>query len=333
MTSPLTFFDTTAQKIADLTGQIGTRVLIDSSALDRSESISLSPPGLWSANRSCRFIRTRDGWIAANLPREEDRAAIPALLEIPFGGDAWSLLTKHGRQRKSADIIERAELLGLAFTNVGETTPLNHSCAFKSRPCAHNKKSLVRVVDFSSLWAGPLCASIFAQMGADVIKIDSVERPDPTAEASPQFHLRLNGAKRRQEISLASQEERNALLEEIAGSDILVTNGRARALEQLGVTHDRLALINPDIIWIAVTGHGWRSNRIAFGDDAAAAGGLVGWDGGEPRFVGDALADPLTGLAAAATALEMLIQGRSAFIDASLASVAAFAAHRQRVPA
>ena len=68
--------------------------------------------------------------------------------------------------------------------------------------------------------------------------------------------------------------------------------------------------------------------RVGFGDDCAAAGGLVAWHGGHPRFIGDALADPLTGLRAARLALEYLAAGPCGLIDVALAATAADVAAR-----
>ena len=66
---------------------------------------------------------------------------------------------------------------------------------------------------------------------------------------------------------------------------------------------------------------------MAFGDDAAAAGGLVRWTpSGAPRFLGDALADPITGLAAALGALKGLDEGGGVLVDVALARLAAGAA-------
>jgi crotonobetainyl-CoA:carnitine CoA-transferase CaiB-like acyl-CoA transferase len=80
-------------------------------------------------------------------------------------------------------------------------------------------------------------------------------------------------------------------------------------------------------VWVAITGYGPQSNRAAFGDDAAAAGGLVRRAGdGCPLFSGDALADPLTGLVAAVFALAGVRAGGSWRADVALADVAAFAA-------
>jgi len=84
-------------------------------------------------------------------------------------------------------------------------------------------------------------------------------------------------------------------------------------------------------VWVAVTAHGWSGSgrdRVGFGDDVAVAGGLVAADprDGEPRFLADAVADPLTGVLAALVAEEALARGGSWFVDAPLARAAAFAA-------
>ena len=73
-------------------------------------------------------------------------------------------------------------------------------------------------------------------------------------------------------------------------------------------------------MWVAVTAHGWRSDRVGFGDDAAAAAGLVAWgEDGRPRFAADAVADPLCGALAARLAKEAWRRGGRWFLDVSLA--------------
>lgn len=97
---------------------------------------------------------------------------------------------------------------------------------------------------------------------------------------------------------------------------------------------ENLAKRNPGLVWIAVTGHGWSGasgERIGFGDDCAAAGGLVRWDErGAPQFMGDALADPLTGLSSAIAGLEALSLGGGYLVDAALAQTAAQTTARLR---
>src|SRR5262249_54087931 len=155
-------------------------------------------------------------------------------------------------------------------------------------------------------------------------------RPDTTAASAPKLDLRLNGAKGRKTLALGTEHGRAALWSEIEACDVLITSARARALSGFGLTPEKTFADRPDLVWIAVTGHGWDSARVAFGDDAAASGGLAAFENGAPRFIGDAVADPLTGLAAAARGLRAVARGEGAFVGAALAQVAAYVA---KVPA
>jgi hypothetical protein len=91
------FVEETGRRIAQTSARLGERVTLDASVLDRGDSVSLAAPGQWSANRSCRMIKARDGWIAANLPREEDLLSIPALLAAMPVGDPWEMLIDSSR--------------------------------------------------------------------------------------------------------------------------------------------------------------------------------------------------------------------------------------------
>jgi hypothetical protein len=79
---------------------------------------------------------------------------------------------------------------------------------------------------------------------------------------------------------------------------------------------------------VSITGHGrdGDATRVAFGDDAAVAGGLVVTDAGGPWFCADAVADPLAGLAAAAACVEALASGGRRLLDVAMSTVAASAA-------
>ncbi|HEX7944889.1 MAG TPA: CoA transferase, partial [Phenylobacterium sp.] len=184
-----------------------------------------------------------------------------------------------------------------------------------------------RVVDLSALWAGPMCGAILAAAGCEVTKVESLARPDPTRAATPDFHRRLNGAKAELALDFADPADRAALRETVLAADVVITGARPRAFAGLGF--DPEEIVDGGAVWVSITGYGWgRGQRVAFGDDAAAAGGLVDWTVDEPRFLGDALADPVTGLAAAVGALEALYSGGAMFVDAGLAPCAAGAAAR-----
>jgi CoA-transferase family III len=179
----------------------------------------------------------------------------------------------------------------------------------------------IRVVDLSSLWAGPLCGQLLGAAGCDVIKVESTARPDGARLGSPEFFDLLNGNKRSVSLDFANREDIRALIALLGTADVVIEASRPRALEQLEI--NRLALLGESgvSVWLQITGHGATghdANRIGFGDDAAVAGGLVAWDDNQPVFCADAIADPATGLLAASAVLEALGAGGHWLLDASL---------------
>ena len=112
-------------------------------------------------------------------------------------------------------------------------------------------------------------------------------------------------------------------------ADIVIEASRPRALAQLGIDAPDWVARGAGRVWVSITGHGRDGDgatRVAFGDDAAVAGGLVVWEGGQPRFCADAVADPLTGVAAAAAVVDAWAGAGSVLLAASMAGVAAEAA-------
>ena len=327
-----------AAEIAEAGAAMGRRVEVDLRGVaDRSDSVALQPPGLWSANRSCRMVRAADGWLAVNLPRESDRASVPAWIGVAETADVWPAITRAARDAPSRELLDTARLLGLAVSGLGEveaTTPFAPVIAFT--PGASDRGGgPIRVVDLSSLWAGPLCGGVLAEAGARVTKIESRGRPDVMRDSAPAFFRRLNGAKTLERLDFQRAADVARLGAAIDDAEVLITGARPRAFDQLGLSPEAVFARNPGLTWVAITGHGWTgeaADRIAFGDDAAAAGGLVrSTPGGAPRFIGDALADPLTGLAAAAGALRALAAGGGVLVDAALARTAAGAVGLTRV--
>ncbi len=289
------------------------------SALTRTTLQPLSPPGLWSPNRQCRLVEASDGWIAVNLARCEDRNAVPAWFENSVALDPWQATIDSALSRTCAALLDRAIMLHMPVAIVGESLVEDGPSVLtkSSQP----RRTTLKAVDLSALWAGPYCGALLAETGIAVTKIESPARRDPTG-ADP----RLNGGKLQLSMDLSS-EAAKALF---ADADILITSGRPHALARLGLTPKALFAANPDLIWVAITAHGWTGDvamRVGFGDDCGAAGGLVGWTDGRPHFLGDALADPLTGIEAATRVLQALAADERGLIKVSLApTAAAFAA-------
>ena len=317
-----------AGRIAAQAAALGWRGAFDLAGLtDRSGDLPLGAPGRLSPNGSCRLVPAADGWLAVNLPRMDDLDLVPAWLD----GASADGLGEAVARRPWRDLVAGARELGLPVAGVGEIAAADMAAPFLSVGRAGpGPQGRVRVLDLSTLWAGPLCGAVLAAFGADVTKLESTRRPDPSRMATPDFFHRLNRAKADLSLDFADPEGRARLRETMLAADVVITSARSRAFEQMELSPASLFAERPDLVWVAISGYGWSgeaADRVAFGDDAAAAGGLVRWSsGGEPGFLGDALADPLTGLSAAAGALEALAQGGGVIVDAALAHTAAGAA-------
>lgn len=258
-----------------------------------------------------RLLQTSDGWIAATLPRESDIELLPAWVGVATVDELEDAV----RTRPSKELVDMAALLGLAVSSLGEYTgPTIVSCDVQKRVPALNI-TRTRVLDLSALWAGPLAAHLLANDGARVIKAESIQRPDNLQQGRPDLYDELNHNK---EIVTFDWHDLDALRALIDDADVVIESSRARALEQRGI----VAAESNVRVWASITGYGRTSNRIAFGDDAAVAGGLVRYKDGIPHFKGDAVADPLTGQAAYEAITAALQKDRACLLDIAMAGVA-----------
>lgn len=306
-----------AARLNDAARAIGGRIDFDP-RVALARDLPLDPPGRASANRHCRMIATRDGWIAVNLARPDDRDAVPAWLGCEVTGDLWQTVADGAAQVGTSELLTQAVLLGLPVAEVGESG-IDVKNQFSR---SHEMRGRLRVVDLSALWAGPYCGALLAEAGCAVTKVESTARSDPTRVSTPDLDRRLNGAKTR----IVADFGGGSVAAFVLKAGVLITSARPHALARLGLTPEALFAANPSLIWVAITAHGWTGEaamRVGFGDDCAAAGGLVDWIDDAPVFVGDALADPLTGLHAARLATEALAGGRCGLIDVALAPTAA----------
>lgn len=281
------------------------------------------PRGAVSAGGATHLLAAIDGWWALTLSRADDVAAVPALLESQSAGvNPWPDLRLWSAGRTAAQVVERALLLGLpaaALAETGPAAPRIRSCA---APVAPRPLAGLLVADLTSMWAGPLCGRLLARAGATVVKVESPQRPDGT-RADTVFFDWLNAAKLGYAVDFDSGSDRLARL--LSAADVILEGSRPAGLLRRGLGPDDLAG-RPGRVWLRVTGYGAEgpaADRVAFGDDAAVAGGLVAVQRGAPVFVGDALADPLTGLQAAAAVSASIRRGGGELIEIALAAVAA----------
>ena len=268
--------------------------------------------------------------VAAGLPRPEDVDHLEAWSSQPVAGDPWCTVA-HGLARMgAAEGVERAQLLGLPFAVAASPaggvapSPFSWSGSSSGRPTSSGPL----VVDLTSLWAGPLCTALLARAGARVVRVESPRRPDPTRWSAPALWQLLDGGKEHTAADLATAEGRLALGRLLEQADVVVESLRPRVLDQLGLGADAVLAERPELLWVSITGYGRTGpgrDRVALGDDAAAAGGIVSLTGrpGRTVFCADAYADPVTGIHAAFAVLAALASGSGGLLDVAMADVVA----------
>lgn len=288
----------------------------------RAALLGLAPVGRVSAGGATQLLRSRDGWCALTLSRADDVAAVPALLGADGVEDPWPAVQGWVAQNDSADVTERARLLGLPVAALAETpAEPPRVYPFGAGTVTRSPAGLL-VADLSSMWAGPLCAQLLSFAGATVVKVESAARPDGARGGPQPFFDWMNAGKLCYSVDF---DEPTSLRELLATADVVIESSRPAALARRGLAPTDVAP-RDGRVWLRVTGHGTdgdRGNWVAFGDDAAVSGGLVCGDTDEPEFCGDAIADPLTGLEAALAVAQSLRSGGGELIEMSMAAVAA----------
>ena len=316
-----------AERLGDRFGELETLALLG----ERAALMGLWRRGATSCGGSCRMLPCADGFMAVSLPRAEDMELVPAWLELdaaPASVPAtWSAVARRLRDRDPRPLLERAVLLGLPVARVGEVQARSGvmRVALGDAPARTDVTGLL-VADLSALWAGPLCGELLARAGAAVVKVESTQRPDGARRGPPAFFDLMNGHKRSVALDLKSPAGIRTLQGLVRRADVVIEASRPRALAQLGIDGPTVVRAGGPQVWVSITGFGRlgdAANRVAFGDDAAAAGGLVVWSGADPLFCADAVADPLTGLTAADACLQALETGGRWLLDVSMSGVSA----------
>ena len=305
----------------DIAGLLGVEVDAAAMLAGRAAILGLTRRGRISAGGATRLLPTVDGWCAVALPRDDDVAALPALMEVgALTGDPWAVLSRWAATHSTDEVVNRARLLDLAVAALGEASaepPTVRCCGTSTGP---RRAEGLLVADLSSLWAGPLCGQLLARAGAVVVKVESPSRPDGTRRGEPAFFDWMNAGKLSYCLDFDSESE--ALHRLLDAADIVIEGSRPAALRRRGLTAEDLAG-RTGRIWLRISGYRDQPDRPAFGDDAAVAGGLVGGGADGPVFCGDAIADPLTGLEAARAVGQSLRRGGGEVVEVSMAQVAA----------
>jgi crotonobetainyl-CoA:carnitine CoA-transferase CaiB-like acyl-CoA transferase len=195
----------------------------------------------------------------------------------------------------------------------------------------------IKVLDLSRVYAGPAGSMILADLGADVIRIESPEGTDsmrdwfPFVGGESTYYLSANRNKRSVTLNLKNETGRSLFLEMVKNADVVLENFITGTMNRLGIGYEELKKINPKIILCSVTGYGQTgpfNKEPGFDPVIQAISGLMdvtGLPDGEPTRVGVPIADLLTSLYAAIGIMSAIrtrdMEGEGQHIDLSLLDV------------
>ncbi len=186
----------------------------------------------------------------------------------------------------------------------------------------------LRVVDCSTVLAGPYCTMLLADLGADVVKVEPPEGDSTRGWGPPwvgdadagtrtaAYFLAVNRNKRSLRLDLRRAEGAEVLRRLLSRGDVLVENFRTGGFASLGFDDDELARLNPALVHLAISGYGPRgpaADRPGYDFVIQATSGLMSItgasdaDGGGPSKVGVAISDVVSGMLGAVSVLAALV--------------------------
>jgi formyl-CoA transferase len=193
----------------------------------------------------------------------------------------------------------------------------------------------ITVLDLSRVLAGPLCAMMLADLGAEVVKVEKPGEGDETREWGPPwaagesaYYLSVNRNKRSITVDLKAVEGREIVRRLARKSDVIIENFKTGTLEKLGLGYEELSTLNPGLVFCSITGYGQTGpDRDQPGYDFAIQGrggimSITGEPEGAPMKVGLAIVDVTAAQYAAVAILAALRArertGRGQQVDISL---------------
>jgi crotonobetainyl-CoA:carnitine CoA-transferase CaiB-like acyl-CoA transferase len=187
----------------------------------------------------------------------------------------------------------------------------------------------IKVLDMSHVWSGPLGVRLLADLGADVIKVESLDGRggavippgSPETQVAPglqpwnhqPLYNKLNRNRRSLALNLKTPEGRDIFLRLSDRADLLIENFSARVLPSLGLSHEVLATRNPRLVHVAMPGFGLSGpykSYVAYGpsiEPMTGLGALMGYSDEEPRVPSTAVLDAMSGTTASVAAIDALL--------------------------
>lgn len=200
----------------------------------------------------------------------------------------------------------------------------------------------IRVLDFTQAWAGPTCARLLGDFGADVLKVESETRPDLARIVGPYpderfdldasgYFVEWNRNKRSIRLNLREPDDVATARRIAASCDAVVENFAPGVMGRLGLDYETLRSDNPGLVMLSLSGFGATGplcRAPAFGQQIEAISGLMsvtGYEDSPPLKPGVSYPDPLSGIAGTAAVVAALRErrrsGRGRWLDMSMLEI------------
>ncbi len=326
-------------------------------SLGRIQTVSMSeqtgwlPQGLFdygselaaAVDQRLGLLVAGDGRAWIDLPRRlgmTDSASVPVLwgdgaLCVDLGPDdnqTWERFAEVYRHESNPETVAAAAqewrlavtpYRRLSLAPAGSPTSAKTSKPTSPTSLGGGGLHGTRIVDLTSMWAGPLCTELLGRAGAQVHKVVSAARPDGLAGSA--MYDELNAHKTEVDLDPRFATGRRRLDELLSLADLLITSLGPRALSNLELQAQQLVVVHPHLSTLAITAFEPDSperNWVAYGTGVHAMSGL-GWTGDVPQAPAYSYPDPLAGLQAASVAADQLTDHAPQHMHVSLAGAVA----------
>ncbi|WP_353809573.1 CoA transferase [Agromyces sp. SYSU T00194] len=290
---------------------------------ERSFRVDGTAPEVWAPMSG--YFRTRDGWVRTHGNYPHHAAALRHALGLDDGAGTKEL----GEALAGLDAADAAERVtaagGLCVVVALEQpdvdaalaeTPLvevgHLGAAERRRPLAGRTVGPlagIRVLDLTRVIAGPVATRALAQLGADVLRIDSPRLPEPSWQ-----HLDSGAGKRSALVDATTPDGRACIERLLAGTDVLVTGYRPDAIARLGLDASDVAARHPGIVAVQLSAWGFGAGereRRGFDSIVQAASGIARIEGDDrPGALPAQVLDHATGYLLAAAAITLVERQR-----------------------
>jgi crotonobetainyl-CoA:carnitine CoA-transferase CaiB-like acyl-CoA transferase len=188
----------------------------------------------------------------------------------------------------------------------------------------------IKIIDLTQAWIGPFASQTLSDLGAEVIKVESLTKPDvwrklppkkPPFMKNPDAKLvnsscnfnSVNRDKKSLVLDLSQEQGKSLFLELVAKADIVMENYRPNVMPKLGLDYEALRKVNPEVIVTSFSAYGEQGPYSGYRGNGTTIEAISGWDSmfgyadGPPLVMGFYQADAITGLQMAATTLVALM--------------------------